>query len=242
MKRLLVFVVWVIFLGFGVANGQIKVVNLKCEYLADAFDSQRVKSGQTTHVEYKGKTLVSARNYYWKVMVWDQEGKSAGWSEAAFFGTGLMKSNDWKGAQWIAWRPQNEWEKEWWRKKDIEMQCLEFGLPSWFEQYWNPIKLWVQSVWKYNQVKDKPGILTDVLSDWNSPYGNNSVEGGEVYSSMNFYLILKRLEMMAQILHKKEDAESFARQAETVIINGRKVYPKNNRIPTQSGDYHLEMK
>jgi len=35
MKRLLVFVVWVIFLGFGVANGQIRVVNLKCEYLVD---------------------------------------------------------------------------------------------------------------------------------------------------------------------------------------------------------------
>jgi alpha-L-rhamnosidase len=61
-----------------------------------------------------------------------------------------------------------------------------------------------------------PGIFTDVLSDWNSPYGNNSLEGGEVYSSMNFYLVLKRLEEMAKVLNKKDDMVSFARQAEVV--------------------------
>jgi alpha-L-rhamnosidase len=93
-----------------------------------------------------------------------------------------------------------------------------YGDKRLFEQYWNPIKLWAQSVWKYNQLKDKPGIFSDVLSDWNSPYGNNSLEGGEVYSSMNFYLVLKRLETMALVLNKKEDAISFASQAETVKI------------------------
>jgi alpha-L-rhamnosidase len=102
--------------------------------LGDAFDSKRVKSGQTTQIEYKGKELLPAQNYWWKVMVWDQNGKTQGWSEGAFFGTGLLKPQDWKGAQWIAWRPQKEWETEWWRKKDVEMQCLEFGLPSWFGQ------------------------------------------------------------------------------------------------------------
>lgn len=178
MNRLRILLISVFLSVFSIANGQIRVVNLKCEYLTnplgidiqiprffwqlksdannqkqsayrilvatsaeniknhigDALDSKRVKSGQTTHVEYKGKPLNSARNYYWKVMVWDQDGKPTGWSDVAFFGTGLLRSDDWKGAQWIAWRPQDEWEKEWWRKKDIEMQCLEFGLPSWFGQ------------------------------------------------------------------------------------------------------------
>lgn len=102
--------------------------------VGDVLDSKRVKSNQTTQIEYMGKPLASGKNYFWKVMSWDQDGKTAGWSEVAFFGTGLMNPGDWKGAQWIAWRPQEEWEKEWWRKKDIEMQCLEFGLPSWFGQ------------------------------------------------------------------------------------------------------------
>jgi len=100
----------------------------------DIYDSRKVLSGENTQIEYKGKTLYPACTYYWKVMIWDKDGKPTAWSEPASFGTGLFSGKNWKGARWIAWRPQKEWETEWWRKKDIETKCLEFGVPCWFGQ------------------------------------------------------------------------------------------------------------
>ncbi len=100
--------------------------------LGDAFDSGKVKSGQTTHVVYKGKTLQASSQYFWKVKVWDKMGKASGWSETARFSTGLFRVEDWKNAQWIAWRPQEKWETDWWTRKEVELNCTELYLPSYF--------------------------------------------------------------------------------------------------------------
>lgn len=98
----------------------------------DMYDSGRQQSSETTHIVYKGKPLQPATDYYWKVMVWDKNRRSSPWSEAATFSTGLFTGEDWKGAQWIAWRPQDEWEEAWWQRKEIELQCTEWYLPSYF--------------------------------------------------------------------------------------------------------------
>ncbi|WP_418262493.1 family 78 glycoside hydrolase catalytic domain [Flavobacterium faecale] len=100
--------------------------------IGDAFDSKKVKSDQTTQVVYKGKSLQPSADYFWKIKVWDKDGKESKWSEIAHFSTGLFAAKDWKGAQWIAWKDQAEWETEWWRKKDVESQALQFQLPSYF--------------------------------------------------------------------------------------------------------------
>ncbi|WP_164975208.1 family 78 glycoside hydrolase catalytic domain [Lutibacter sp. HS1-25] len=100
--------------------------------IGDAFDSKKVKSAKSTQIVYKGKMLEAASQYYWKVRVWDKNKTASPWSEIATFSTGLFADVDWKGAQWIAWRDQDEWATEWWRKKAIEEQCTEFHLPSYF--------------------------------------------------------------------------------------------------------------
>ncbi len=100
--------------------------------IGDAFDSGKIKSDQSTHVVYRGKPLKPASQYFWKVKVWDKNSESFEWSEIAGFSTGLFRAEDWKGARWIAWKPQNEWETDWWQRKETELKCTELYLPGYF--------------------------------------------------------------------------------------------------------------
>lgn len=66
----------------------------------DLWDSDRIGSGESIQIPYAGKSLASGRKYFWKVRVWDQSGKSSGWSEAADWTMGLLSAADWQ-ARWI---------------------------------------------------------------------------------------------------------------------------------------------
>jgi alpha-L-rhamnosidase len=66
----------------------------------DLWDSGKVVTDQSIHVEYAGKPLESRMSCHWKVRVWDRAGKASAWSAAARFLTGKMKPEDWQG-QWI---------------------------------------------------------------------------------------------------------------------------------------------
>lgn len=72
----------------------------------DLWDSGRVASDDTTAIVYRGKTLTSNARCFWKVMVWDRDGKPSAWSEPAQWSMGLLSPDEWK-AQWIGcdrWR------------------------------------------------------------------------------------------------------------------------------------------
>ena len=95
------------------------------------WDSGQVNSGQSIQVRYAGKELVSEQECFWKVRVWDNEGKPSAWSEPARWTMGLLKPSDWHAkwiglddltasraakkvlgdAQWI-WFPEGEPEKD----------------------------------------------------------------------------------------------------------------------------------
>jgi alpha-L-rhamnosidase len=64
------------------------------------WDSGRVDSEQSTYVRYGGAALVSGEECFWKVRVWDAEGKPGPWSPAARWSMGLLVAGDWR-AQWI---------------------------------------------------------------------------------------------------------------------------------------------
>jgi hypothetical protein len=66
----------------------------------DLWDSGRVASDQSTQVVYHGKPLTSRVVCYWKVRVWDQDGRASAWSKPSRWSMGLLTSSDWK-AQWI---------------------------------------------------------------------------------------------------------------------------------------------
>lgn len=124
--------------------------------IGDVFDSGQVSSNSNTHVVYEGRRLNPASQYYWKVRVWDKNVSASNWSEIATFSTGLFESNDWKGAEWIAWKTQEEWEKDWWQRKAIEEQTHQISLPSYFGAR---MSLWERYLFHYANQYDPAPLL-----------------------------------------------------------------------------------
>jgi alpha-L-rhamnosidase len=54
----------------------------------------------TAQVAYDGVPLDSGTRIWWHVRCWDERGKASPWSEPAFFETGLLHKEDWRG-QWL---------------------------------------------------------------------------------------------------------------------------------------------
>jgi len=93
----------------------------------DMWDSSRVESDQSAGVTYAGPALLPERRYFWRVKVWDKDGKPYPTSDTSWWETGLLDAQEWRG-KWIggeehehkrvreadaAWvtNPKVEWEK-----------------------------------------------------------------------------------------------------------------------------------
>jgi alpha-L-rhamnosidase len=68
--------------------------------VGDKWDSGKVNSDRSVNIDYQGRALASREICYWKVRVWDHQGRPSPWSQPARFEMGLMKPSDWKG-RWI---------------------------------------------------------------------------------------------------------------------------------------------
>lgn len=66
----------------------------------DLWDSGRVESDRSVHVEYAGRALGSRTRCHWKVRVWDQHKAASAWSKPAMWTMGLLKPEDVR-ARWI---------------------------------------------------------------------------------------------------------------------------------------------
>ncbi len=73
---------------------------------ADMWDSGKVDSDQSVHVEYEGRPLGSRQHCYWRVRVWDKTDKGSAWSEPAHWSMGILRPQDWR-SPWIA--ANNDW-------------------------------------------------------------------------------------------------------------------------------------
>lgn len=73
---------------------------------ADCWDSGKIGSAETIQHEYAGKDLVSNQKYFWKVMLWDGNGKEHE-SPVAYFETAILNFKEWK-ANWIGNGPGTE--------------------------------------------------------------------------------------------------------------------------------------
>lgn len=77
--------------------------------VSDLWDSGQVESAQQQFISYDGTPLQSAHAYFWRVRIWDKNGKISAWSEPARFVTGLLTAEDWEGTHWVAYEklPEN---------------------------------------------------------------------------------------------------------------------------------------
>ncbi|HZT22884.1 MAG TPA: family 78 glycoside hydrolase catalytic domain [Verrucomicrobiae bacterium] len=69
--------------------------------IGDCWSSGQIRSDQSVQVPYAGQPLVSGAEYFWKVRVWDGEGRVSAWSRPAHWSMGLLNPADWSPAQWI---------------------------------------------------------------------------------------------------------------------------------------------
>lgn len=72
---------------------------------ADLWDSGKVESSQTLHIEYDGSKLKSRQQCFWTVKVWDRDGVASDWSKPASWSMGLMNEGDWS-AEYISYRDE----------------------------------------------------------------------------------------------------------------------------------------
>ena len=92
------------------------------------WDSGKVTSSETSNVEYAGKPLKSDQDCFWKVRVWDQDGKASDWSRPARWSMGLLGSEDWK-ASWIEAPFRNDFNRcTWiWSQEEKALQKAPAG-------------------------------------------------------------------------------------------------------------------
>lgn len=77
-------------------------ITLLDKNVGDLWDSGKITSGDTVNISYAGKPLASRQQCFWKVCVWDANGKTH-WSEAARWTMGLLQLDDWQ-ANYISFR------------------------------------------------------------------------------------------------------------------------------------------
>jgi alpha-L-rhamnosidase len=66
----------------------------------DLWDSGRVASSQSRFVVYSGRPLTYGTRCFWKVRVWDRQGRASQWSEPALWSMGVLRESEWYG-RWI---------------------------------------------------------------------------------------------------------------------------------------------
>jgi alpha-L-rhamnosidase len=68
----------------------------------DVWDSGRIASDTSAGVPYDGPALEPEKRYYWRVQLWNKEGKPYPLSDVSWWETGLLSPSHWKG-QWIGY-------------------------------------------------------------------------------------------------------------------------------------------
>ena len=92
------------------------------EAKADVWNSGKVNSSQSVLVPFGGKPLRSSSAYFWKVRVYDKDGKPSGWSPPARFVTGLLDPLEWSEAAWIR-HPDAPRVKHIWFRKTLKLDA-----------------------------------------------------------------------------------------------------------------------
>jgi alpha-L-rhamnosidase len=78
---------------------QLQVAN-DVDFSAPIWDTGRIESDESIHIEYDGPNVSSRKRYYFRVKIWDNFDRESNWSEIAWWETALLTPEEWKAA-WI---------------------------------------------------------------------------------------------------------------------------------------------
>ena len=124
----------------------------------DLWDTGKVVSDNTLHIEYSGISLSSYQRCWWKVRVWDKNGQVSAWSNAGYWSMGILSADQWQG-QWLgyvqpyagkdlnekgSWRqysPSPVFRKEFSVKKQVKRASLYICGLGYHEVYLNGAKV-----------------------------------------------------------------------------------------------------
>ncbi|MHB1485225.1 MAG: family 78 glycoside hydrolase catalytic domain [Saccharofermentanales bacterium] len=71
------------------------------EFLKDIlWDTGKLMSDRSVHIEYEGDLFKSTKRYFYRIRSWDNHGNISSWSDTAFFETGILDKNLWQ-AKWV---------------------------------------------------------------------------------------------------------------------------------------------
>jgi len=86
-------------------------VSQDADFRSVEWNSGKVESDQSLHVELAGSEMVSRKRYHYRVRVWGSDGERSEWSEPAWFEMGLLERSEWT-AKWIGVdKPEEQWKK-----------------------------------------------------------------------------------------------------------------------------------
>jgi alpha-L-rhamnosidase len=88
----------------------------------DLWDSQRIALQNCLHIEYGGIPLKTGVRYFWKVRIWDANGKASAWSQVADWTMGVLAPADWQ-AKWIRSQEADP-NVAVWLRKSFELEKL----------------------------------------------------------------------------------------------------------------------
>ena len=96
----------------------------------DLWDSGKVGSSESVSVAYGGAPLRSHAACYWKVRVWDRNGRASPWSTPANWEMALVAPTDWK-ATWVNdGKPTPTSDDAFYRNDPAPLFRREFSLPA----------------------------------------------------------------------------------------------------------------
>lgn len=177
---------------------------------ADMWDSGKVSSNASTHVQYEGKPLQSEGAYYWQVRIWDGADERSEWSETAYWMMGILSRGEWK-AKWIGrksedgllMQPSPYFRKQFEVKKKVRraiayataLGVYELNLngerlgdrfaPGWTDYN---VRVQVQAVDLTDQIKVGENVFGVILGDgWYA--GTVGFLGDKVYGERPFFLM-----------------------------------------------------
>lgn len=108
----------------------------------DLWDSGQAVSEQSINVPYAGKELGSQDRCFWKVRIYDKDGKPTDWSDPAEWMMGLLKPDDWQ-AKWISLNPSSNQIPHPWLRRSLEVKnpvkqaYIYVATPGHYELYIN---------------------------------------------------------------------------------------------------------